>query len=178
MRLRVPVFKPVGMRQEWGIQGGLAGDQHGVSEAVVPDQRHITLEFKRDKGDVILARVPSEPNVAIVGYYLLFVIDSTGRPSTGRFVQICLGRQRPPRPPWRDPTWWDWLRELLRNGRQLLPEEICLVERETLGHDFPPRRRPLFNEPHGHGGHEHDGHDHGGGHGAGGDDEQTGEKKR
>ena len=60
-----------------------------------PDQRHITLEFKREKGDVILANVPPEPNVAIMGYYLLFVIDSTGRPSTGRFVQICLGsRQR------------------------------------------------------------------------------------
>ena len=161
-----------------------------------PDQRHITLEFKRDKGDVILARVPPEPNVAIVGYYLLFVIDSTGRPSTGRFLQICPGRRRPPRPPWRDPAWWEWLRELLRDGRQLRPEEIRRIEREMLGNDFPPRRRPLFNEPHGHGdqavgpghdhdddghdhgGHDHDGHDHGGGHGAGGDDQQTGGKKR
>ena len=58
-----------------------------------PDQRHITLEFKSGKGDVILARMPTEPNVAIVGYYLLFVIDSTGRPSTGRFIQICQGQR-------------------------------------------------------------------------------------
>ena len=34
------------------------------------DQRHVTLEFKRGAGDVILARIPDQPNVAIVGYYL------------------------------------------------------------------------------------------------------------
>ena len=137
-----------------------------------PDQRHITLEFTREKGDVILAQVPPEPNVVIVGYYLLFVIDSTGRPSTGRFVQICKGKSRRPRP-WLDPEWWEWLRDLLRDGRRLTPEELQAVRREALGPVAPPWRRPMSTEGHGHGdqgggqgpGHDHDdGHDHGGGH--------------
>jgi hypothetical protein len=136
------------------------------------DQRHITLEFTREKGDVILAEVPPEPNVVIVGYYLLFVIDSTGRPSTGRFVQICKGRSRRPWP-WFDPEWWEWLRGLLRDGRKLTPEEMRAIRRETLGPTFPPWRRPISTEPHGHGdqaGHDHhdhdDDHDHDDGAGA------------
>ncbi len=137
-----------------------------------PDQRHITLEFHREKGDVILARMPSEPNVVVVGYYLLFVIDSTGRPSTGRFVEVCKGRPRRPRP-WFDREWWEWLRELMRDGRQLLPEEIRQIQRDALGLAFPPQRRPISTDPHGHGdqgGHhgenENGGsHDHGHGHG-------------
>ena len=137
------------------------------------DQRHITLEFTREKGDVILAAVPSESNVVIVGYYLLFIIDSTGRPSTGRFVQICMGKRRPPRP-WLDPEWWDRLRDLLRDGRNLTSEEIRTLQREAIGPSFPPWRRPLSTEGHGpgdQGGHGHDhpqdhdqDHDHDGGH--------------
>ena len=131
-----------------------------------PDQRHVTLEFTREKGDVILAEVPPEPNVLIVGFYLLFVIDSTGRPSTGRFVQICKGRARPPRP-WIDPEWWEWLREFFRDGRKLTPEEMRAIRRAALGPAIAPWRRPVSTEPHGHGdqgGHEHQGgegdHDH------------------
>lgn len=137
------------------------------------DQRHITLEFTREKGNVILAAVPPEPNVVIVGYYLLFVIDSTGRPSTGRFVQICMGKRRPPRP-WLDPEWWDRLRELLRDGRNPTSEEMRTFQRESVGPIFPPWRRPLSTEGHGpgdQGGHGHDhpqehdqDHDHDGGH--------------
>ena len=107
-----------------------------------------------------------EPNVAIVGYYLLFVIDSTGRPSTGRFVQICKGHSRPLRP-WFDPEWWERLRQLLREGRQLTPEEMRALRREALGPVAPPWRRPLSAETHGHGdqgGHHHVEHNHGGGH--------------
>lgn len=129
-----------------------------------PDQRHITLEFTREKGDVILAEVPPEPNVVIVGYYLLFVIDSTGRPSTGHFVQICKGSSRRPRP-WFDPEWWEWLRELLRDGRKLTPEELRAIRRETLGLAFPPWRRPISTEGHGHG--DQGGHGDLGGHGGG-----------
>ncbi|WP_043345533.1 DUF1326 domain-containing protein [Belnapia moabensis] len=129
-----------------------------------PDQRHITLEFRRDKGDVIVARIPAELNVAIVGYYLLFVIDSTGRPSTGRFIQICPGSSRPPRP-WRDPAWWEWLRDLLRDGRRLTPAETRGIQRDLLGSRTPPRKRPFSTEPHGPG--DQGGHAPGGGHGGG-----------
>ena len=155
-----------------------------------PDQRHITLEFIREKGDVILAQVPPEPAVVIVGYYLLFVIDSTGRPSTGRFLQICMGPRRRPRP-WFDPEWWQWLRELLRDGRMLTADELRVIRRDTLGPPEPPWRRPMSTEGHGHGDqgghhppdhdhqheheeHHHPEHDHAGGHeaneGGGGDD--------
>lgn len=129
-----------------------------------PDQRHITLEFKRDKGDTLVARVPAEPNVAIVGYYLLFVIASSGRPSVGRFIQICKGSGRSLRP-WRDAQWWEWLREILRDGRRLLPEEIRSIQRQALDVAVPPRRRPYSMEPHGPG--DQGGHG-GGGHGGGG----------
>lgn len=131
-----------------------------------PDQRHITLEFTREKGDVILAKVPPEPDVVIVGYYLLFVLDSSGRPSTGRFVQICLGRRGRPRP-WFDPEWWEWLRERLNDGRRLTPPEIRIIRRETIDPSAPPWRRPISTEGNGHGdqgGHGHGDHDHGGAH--------------
>lgn len=128
------------------------------------DQRHITLTFKRDKGDVLLARIPDEPNVAIVGYYLLFVIDSTGRPSTGRFVQIYHRSMRRLRP-WIDEAWWQWLRETLHDGRQLAADDIRRIQRHTRIESYPPRRRPISTEPHGPG--DHGGG--GGGHGHGGD---------
>jgi hypothetical protein len=130
-----------------------------------PDQRLVILEFTREKGDVILAQVPPEPNVAIVGYYLLFVIDSTGRPSHGRFLQICQGHKRPL--PWIDTEWWDWLRKLLQDGRRLTLEEMRAIRRETIGPFAPPWRRPMSTERHGHGDqagpHHNEEHNHGGG---------------
>ena len=138
------------------------------------DQRHITLEFRRDTGNVLVARVPSDRNVVIVGYYLVFVIDSTGRPSTGRFIKICHGSRRPL--PWKDEAWWEWLRSRLADGRTLLPDEVRRLQREIVGPIAPPRRRPYSVEPHGpgdqggHGGHNHgDGHDHDNDHDHGGD---------
>ncbi|MGQ0779081.1 MAG: galactose oxidase-like domain-containing protein [Pseudonocardiales bacterium] len=111
------------------------------------DQRHITLEFEHEKGNVLLARIPAEPNVAIVGYYLLFVIDSTGRPSTGRFLQICPGASRSA----TDEGWWERAREMLRDDRPPLPSEIRQFRRDLLGPKIPPRRRPISTEPHGPG---------------------------
>jgi Domain of unknown function (DUF1929) len=67
-----------------------------------PDQRHITLEFRHEKGNVLLATVPSNGGVAIAGYYLLFILDAQRRPSEGRFIQIC-NAPAPGRPwPWED----------------------------------------------------------------------------
>lgn len=138
-----------------------------------PDQRHITCEFGRDKGDVILARVPAEPEVAIVGYYLLFVIDSTGRPSTGRFIQICPGDGRSARPR-SDEQWWERLRELLADGGRPDPATLRKLRRELAGAPVPPRRRAISTEPHGPGdqgaaggGHGGGGHEPHNGHGAG-----------
>ncbi|MDQ3287329.1 MAG: DUF1929 domain-containing protein [Pseudomonadota bacterium] len=136
-----------------------------------PDQRLVELEFGRERGDVILAQVPAEPAVAIVGYYLAFLIGDGGRPSTGRFVQICKGRRRGPRP-WLDLEWWLMLRELFRDGRMPTPEEMRRMRREAMGPAAPPRRRPMSKTGHGpgdqgghghppeDGGNRHQGHDH------------------
>lgn len=123
-----------------------------------PDQRLVELEFHREGGDVLLAQVPSEASIAIVGYYLAFVIDTSGRPSTGRFVQICQGRRRGPRP-WFDMEWWLWLRELFRDGRMPTPEEMRRVRREATGPAAPPIRRPMSKLGHGPG--DQGGHGHG-----------------
>jgi hypothetical protein len=135
-----------------------------------PDQRHVTLEFKKGAGDVILARIPDQPNVVIVGYYLLFVIDSTGRPSTGRFLQILAaaggGTHWPP--PWWDLDLWDWLGRFLRDGPsrlpQLLPELHRNLRRSLRDPPAPPVRRAMSMVPHGPG---DMGGDHGAGHGPG-----------
>ncbi|MBM3734254.1 MAG: DUF1929 domain-containing protein [Acidobacteria bacterium] len=58
------------------------------------DQRHIELVFKHDGGEILMATVPSNPAVAIPGYYLVFVIDGTGRPSEGKFIQVRRARRR------------------------------------------------------------------------------------
>lgn len=125
-----------------------------------PDQRHVTLAFQRDAGDILVARVPDNPAVAIVGYYLLFVIDGSGRPSEGRFIQICPALRRPPRP-WLDEAWWEWMRDLLAEGRRLDPSDIRRIRRNMLGPVAPARRRLVDSG--GPGGHGHG--DHVGGHG-------------
>jgi hypothetical protein len=139
-----------------------------------PDQRHITCDFRRDKGDVVLARVPAAAEVAIVGYYLLFVIDSTGRPSTGRFIQICHGTDRSSQLR-SDEQWWDQLHELLAAGGRPDPATIRRLRRQLTAPPRPPRRRAISTEPHGPGdqgaaggGHGGGGHGGGGGQGGGG----------
>jgi hypothetical protein len=127
-----------------------------------PDQRHISLEFRRDEGDILVARIPDDPAVAIIGYYLLFVIDSTGRPSTGHFIQIVPSAGTRTRP-WGEHEWRERLRDLLTDGHELDPSEIRKIRRNMLGLVAPPRRRLLIEGRHGHGDpHNHD-HDHGDG---------------
>ncbi|MGI8694608.1 MAG: galactose oxidase-like domain-containing protein [Geodermatophilaceae bacterium] len=135
------------------------------------DQRHISLEFRRDKGNLLVARVPDNAAVAIVGYYLLFVIDSSGRPSTGRFIQICPGTSRSGLGTDRD--WWQRLRDQLDGGLDLDESEIRQLYRELLGTVAPPRRRLVVEGRHGHGGgptphHDHD-HNHNHNHNHNGD---------
>lgn len=72
------------------------------THAFNPDQRLVSLEFHRDQeqGDLLLAEVPTAPGIAVVGYYLCFVLDGGRVPSIGRFVQICpsSGSRPTPRP--------------------------------------------------------------------------------
>jgi hypothetical protein len=119
-----------------------------------PDQRHLTLEFRHEKGDILVATVPNNAAVAIVGYYLLFVIDGTGRPSIGKFIQICQGASN-----WniRDDDFWHWLRERLGERLTLDEADVRRLRRALL----PPRpgRRRIESEGPPHGEHDH-GHGH------------------
>jgi hypothetical protein len=137
-----------------------------VTHNFTPDQRHITLEFRHDKGDILVARVPDNAAVAIVGYYLLFVIDGTGRPSVAKFIQICPSRRTGWRP-WDD-DFRRWLLELTQRGR-LDEADLRRLRRALMPPDPPRRRLEPRTPPHGehdHGGdHETDGHNHGDGHG-------------
>jgi Domain of unknown function (DUF1929) len=124
-----------------------------------PDQRHITLEFRHEKGNVLLATVPSNGGVAIAGYYLLFILDAQRRPSEGRFIQIC-NAPAPGRPwPWED--FWKWLADLLQERFELDAADVRRLRRELSGPRAPARRRleglaPLHGE-HDHGDHENGG---------------------
>jgi len=121
-----------------------------------PDQRHITLEFAHEKGDVLVASIPGNAAVAIPGYYLLFILDASRRPSEGRFIQICRATTRTAPWPWDD--FWEWLRGLLGERFQLGPEDVRRLRRELTGPPSPTRRRLETSAPP-HGEHDHD-HDH------------------
>ena len=58
-----------------------------VTHCFNSDQRYIGLNFRRDSDGVLLAQIPST-NIAIPGYYLLFLIDSNGVPSKGEFIYV------------------------------------------------------------------------------------------
>jgi hypothetical protein len=121
-----------------------------------PDQRHITLEFSHEKGDLLVATVPSNAAVAIPGYYLLFVLDAERRPSEGRFIQICKASIRTRPWPWED--FWKWLGDLMQERFELDPSDMRRLRRE-LSAPLAPARRRL--EPPGprHGEHDHDHHE-------------------
>jgi galactose oxidase-like protein/glyoxal oxidase-like protein len=58
-----------------------------VTHAFGMDQREIQLAYTAGNGSVT-ATVPSNPNVLPPGYYLLFIVNSSGVPSKASFVQV------------------------------------------------------------------------------------------
>lgn len=50
------------------------------------DQRYVGLQFSHSGSNALSAVAPPNGSVAPPGYYLLFVIDQEGVPSTGRFI--------------------------------------------------------------------------------------------
>jgi hypothetical protein len=52
------------------------------------DQRFLPLEFTKKEDGSIDAVIPANQNVAIVGYYMLFLIDQNGVPSVGKFLRV------------------------------------------------------------------------------------------
>ncbi|HVS14373.1 MAG TPA: galactose oxidase-like domain-containing protein [Thermoanaerobaculia bacterium] len=63
------------------------------THAFNPDQRLVDVSFRRsrERYNLLIASLPLNPAILIVGWYLLFVLDHHGVPSRGRFVQVCHG---------------------------------------------------------------------------------------
>jgi hypothetical protein len=51
------------------------------------DQRYLPLSFTQS-GQTVTATIPANPNVALPGYYLLFVFDQARVPSVAKFVKL------------------------------------------------------------------------------------------
>lgn len=53
------------------------------------DQRHIELPFTLgEKPGTLLVTMTSNANIALIGYYLLFILDGENVPSEGKFIQV------------------------------------------------------------------------------------------
>jgi hypothetical protein len=60
-----------------------------VTHSVNFEQRRIPLSFSvNSAGTLITATAPTNPNIAPPGYYMLFIINSSGVPSVAKMVQI------------------------------------------------------------------------------------------
>ncbi len=59
-----------------------------VTHANNMSQRHVPLPFIVGPGGRLGATVPSNPNVAPPGYYMLFIVDSDGVPSEASFIHL------------------------------------------------------------------------------------------
>ena len=58
-----------------------------VTHAFDMDQRLVGLSFTLD-GDVLNVTAPPNGNIAPPGYYMLFILNSSGVPSVAQFVQL------------------------------------------------------------------------------------------
>jgi hypothetical protein len=61
-----------------------------VTHAFGTDQRLVELAYTAGNGSLTVT-VPSNPNVLPPGYYMLFILDSSGVPSKASFVQVTAG---------------------------------------------------------------------------------------
>ena len=59
-----------------------------VTHCFSSDQRYIVLDFQQADADRLTVTAPPDTRIAPPGYYLLFVIDTSGAPSEGRFLRI------------------------------------------------------------------------------------------
>jgi Galactose oxidase-like, Early set domain len=59
-----------------------------VTHAFSSDRRYVGLNFEVTPGHQLRVQMPMNTNIAPPGYYLLFVVDTHGIPSVGRFVQV------------------------------------------------------------------------------------------
>ena len=62
-----------------------------VTHAVDMNQRYVPLRVIRGRaGGSITVRTPANSDIALPGYYMLFVLDRSGTPSVARWVRLPL----------------------------------------------------------------------------------------
>ena len=52
------------------------------------DQRHVGLAIRSRTDTTLTLEAPPDSNIAPPGYYMLFMLSSSGVPSTGRFIRV------------------------------------------------------------------------------------------
>jgi hypothetical protein len=84
----VPVSEAAGRPASRAVLVAPGAVTHGVDM----NQRHVELAvLSRVSGNGLNVRMPASPNLAPPGWYMLFVLDSTGTPSVARWVQLRAG---------------------------------------------------------------------------------------
>jgi hypothetical protein len=58
-----------------------------VTHSFDTSQRFVSLSFQPAAGGLDV-QAPANANLAPLGYYMLFIVDSNGVPSVGRFIQL------------------------------------------------------------------------------------------
>ena len=73
-----------------GEVGAMSIVRYGsVTHSINTDQRRISLDFVAN-GGTLLTKLPGDSGVALPGYWMLFVIDKAGVPSTARTILVTL----------------------------------------------------------------------------------------
>jgi hypothetical protein len=52
------------------------------------EQRYVALTLQHRGARRLMVTVPSEPNIAPPGYYMMFLVDDRGVPSVARMVHL------------------------------------------------------------------------------------------
>ena len=58
-----------------------------VTHSFNADQRYVLLSFTAS-GTTLTVHTPANANLALPGYYMLFIVDTSGIPSVAKFVRI------------------------------------------------------------------------------------------
>ena len=95
------------------------------THSVEMEQHYVPLDFTRGDG-VLTASVPANPNTAVPGVYMLFIVDSAGVPSVARMVGVDSAPQPPPPPPPNEPPTVSLTRPL-DGARFTSPARIALT---------------------------------------------------
>ncbi len=79
---------PISSPQASGVRSVVLMSLSSVTHGVDTGQRAIELPFSAPGGDRIVATTPTNRNIAVPGYYRLFVVNSDGVPSEGKLIRL------------------------------------------------------------------------------------------